>query len=231
MDARYDQVAESYGTDLGVDPPALTALLDRCGDVNGERVLDLACGHGVAARRLAAAGAHVDAADVSASLLDRAHQMERDQPLGITYHHLDVTRSAAFFDGHFDLIVCNFGLSDIDDLDDVLANVHRWLQPGGRFIASLLHPCFGGGDDVSASWPTDQTYYDEGSWRADGTRSLLRRVVGANHRTLSTYLNSLVAHGLVPEAFDEPRPEPDWTTSRPMARRQPVYLVITARRS
>ena len=179
MDARYDQVAESYGTDLGVDPPALTALLDRCGDVNGERVLDLACGHGVAARRLAAAGAHVDAADISASLLDRAHQMERDQPLGITYHHLDVTRSAAFFDGHFGLIVCNFGLSDIDDLDDVLANVHRWLQPGGRFIASLLHPCFGGGDDVSASWPTDQTYYDEGWWRADGTRSLLRRVVGA----------------------------------------------------
>ena len=48
MEARYDAVADFYTEgwpDSGADPAA-RALLSLCGDVTGERVLDLACGHG-----------------------------------------------------------------------------------------------------------------------------------------------------------------------------------------
>src|SRR5262249_1736999 len=147
-------------------------------------------GHGVVARRLASAGA--DAADISNRVLTFAQQLETTRPLGIRYHHVDLTRRDALADRHFDVAVCNFGLSHIDDLDGVVANVRRWLNPRGLFVASLLHPCFGGGDDVSASWPSGQTYYDERWWQADGERSRLRHVVGANHRTLSTYTNAFI---------------------------------------
>jgi len=40
----------------------------------GEKVLDVACGNGVLARRLAALGGQVTAVDFSATLLDRARQ-------------------------------------------------------------------------------------------------------------------------------------------------------------
>ena len=73
-------------------------------------------------------------------------------------------------------------------------------------------------------------YYDERWWRADRELSTLRREVGANHRTLSTYLNTLTGNGLQLEATAEPRPEESWTVERPEAAVQPVYLVVACRR-
>jgi hypothetical protein len=95
-------------------------------------------------------------------------------------------------------------LSDIDDLAGFLATVTRVLRVGGPFAFSLLHPCFPGlGDDVSADWPPDGGYYQEGWWRSEGSASDLRREVGSNHRMLSTYVNALAAQGLVLEALRE----------------------------
>jgi 2-polyprenyl-3-methyl-5-hydroxy-6-metoxy-1,4-benzoquinol methylase len=204
-------------------------LLERCGDVRGVAALDLACGHGVVARWLAREGAHVDAVDLSPALLEAARRIEQDAPVGIRYHLGDAANCNVLSGHRYDLVVCNFGLSDIDDLAGVCANVGRWLRPTGRFVASLLHPCFGGADDVSASWPSDGGYWDERWWRADGARSTLRQAVGANHRTMSTYINTLRLQGLVLDALDEPRPEPAWTIQRPAAALRPVYLVLTCR--
>ncbi len=130
----------------------------------------------------------------------------------------------------FDLVVSNFGLSDIDDLDGVCASVSRLLVPGGRFVFSILHPCFAGAAEVSGSWPSGSTYYDERWWRADGELSRLRREVGANHRMVSTYVNALAAQQLMIVAMVEPEPEASWTTERPEAATQPVYLVIACTR-
>ena len=59
--------------------------------------------------------------------------------------------------------------------------------------------------------------------------SVLRREVGANHRMLSTYVNTLVRTGLWLEAMVEPPPEVSWTADRPDAAVQPVYLVVSCR--
>jgi hypothetical protein len=56
----------------------------------------------------------------------------------------------------------------------------------------------------------------------------LRRQVGANHRTVSTYVNTLARHDLVIVSMAEPEPEPSWTVDRPDAAAQPVYLVVCA---
>src|SRR5665811_1060097 len=78
------------------------------------------------------------------------------------------------------------------------------LALGRRTVGVGLHPCFPGGTSVSGSWPTDSSYYDERWWTADGTASSLRRQVGANHRTLSTYINTLRRHHLWLDAMIEP---------------------------
>jgi hypothetical protein len=77
---------------------------------------------------------------------------------------------------------------------------------------------------VSGAWPEAGSYSDEGWWRAKGERSSLRRQVGAHHRTLATYLNSLRRHGLWLDAIAEPAPPADWIAARRDAARFPVFL-------
>jgi SAM-dependent methyltransferase len=225
--ARYDAVADFYEdgwTDSYGDAVSV-ALFELLGPLHGSRVLDVACGHGRITRELARRGAHVVGVDLSVALLDKARVMEDHDPLGIEYVQADVTANWSPPGEAFDAVSCSFGLSDIDDLDACVDAVDRGLRPGGRFVFSLLHPCFAGGGEVSGSWSPAGSYADEGWWAADGQRSTLRRVVGANHRMLSTYVNALRAHDLVLDAMTEPAPPPEWVEQAPEAARFPVFLV------
>jgi hypothetical protein len=121
-------------------------------------------------------------------------------------------------------VTCNFGLSDIDDLDGAITTIEALLRPGGCFVFSILHPCFAGAAEVSAAWPDAGRYYDEGRWHADARLSPLRRQVGANHRMLSTYLNAFRSHALRLDRVSEPAPDPQWSRNRPGADEGPVYL-------
>lgn len=224
-EARYDAVADFYisGWDSADDPASL-ALLELLGPVASLRVLDVACGHGRITRELTRRGADVTGIDISASLISKARETEQNEALGIRYIHADVTTSAALGNAEFDAATCNFGLSDIDALDAAIAAVSRALRPHGSFTFSILHPCFAGGKDISGSWPTAGSYYGEGHWTAPEARSGLRRLVGANHRMLSTYFGTLRRHGLWLDQIAEPLPKTDWDPAHD-ADRKPVFLV------
>jgi ubiquinone/menaquinone biosynthesis C-methylase UbiE len=224
--ARYDAIADFYeaGWSDSVDDPASVALLDLLGAVAGLRVLEVACGHGRITRELARHGADVVGVDISAALIRKAELAEDEQPLGIRYIHADAA-SQEWWDGApFDRVVCNFGLSDIDDLDRTVAGIGRALRQTGCFVFSILHPCFAGGQNVSGAWPPTGRYYDEGWWSADGALSTLRQQVGANHRTLSTYVNILRRNDLWLDEVVEPMPSLEWTAQRADAARFPVFL-------
>ncbi|KAB8195905.1 methyltransferase domain-containing protein [Nonomuraea phyllanthi] len=225
--ARYDDIADFYaaGWTDAIEDPASVRLLDLLGAVAGRRVLEIACGHGRVSRELARRGAEVVGADISRALIDKARAAEREAPLGIRYVHEDVAHPREPL-GSFDAVVCNFGLSDIDDLEGAVATAAGALHPGGVFACSIVHPCFPGGRNVSGSWPGDATYHAEGWWRADGELSSLRRQVGANHRTLSTYVTTFRRHGLWLDELAEPEPDAAWAATRPDAARFPVFLVM-----
>jgi SAM-dependent methyltransferase len=142
--------------------------------------------------------------------------------------HADATAAEVLEGQAFDGVVCNYGLSDIDDLNGLLGNVARWLRPGGAFVFSLLHPCFPGWDsDAPSSWPPDQGYFKEGWWLASNTG--YRGRVGSSHRMISTYLNCLAGHGLVLDRAAEPPPGPDMEQRRPPgAAPVPFYFVARA---
>ena len=227
VQARYDAVADFYINGFGtIDDPASQALLDLLGPVAGLQILDVACGHGRMTRELARRGASVVGIDISSGLLTRARETEQDEQLGIRYLHDDVTMpgSLGAFDTEFDVATCNFGLSDIDDLDAAITAISDALKPGGYFAFSIVHPCFAGSKDISGSWPATGSYYDEGHWTAQAARSGLRRRVGANHRMLSTYLATLRRHRLSLDELAEPLPKQDWDPAHD-ADRQPVFLV------
>jgi len=226
--ARYDAIADFYvaGFD-SLDDPASRAVLQLLGPVAGLDVLDVACGHGRLTRELARRGANVSGVDISWKLISHAIEADRTEPLGIRYLHADVSAVGALRTDAFDLAVCHFGLSDIDDLDGAVTAISAALHHHGRFVFSILHPCFGGGKDIAGSWPTGGSYYDGGHWTAHEVRSTLRRQVGAHHRMLSTYLRSLRRAGLWPDAVAEPRPAPGWDPAHD-AERKPVHLVVRA---
>lgn len=228
--ARYDAVADFYAAGFdSADDDVSADLLGLLGPAAGLRVLDIACGHGRITRELARRGADVVGIDISANLLSKAREAEQGEPLGIRYLHADISAPEVaapdVLDGAaFDAATCSFGLSDIDDLTGAIATVSRALRPGGRFVFSILHPCFAGGRDISGSWPPAARYYDEGRWTAQAAHSTLRQQVGANHRMLSTYLNTLRAHDLWLDRIAEPLPAAGWDQAHD-ADRKPVFLV------
>ena len=232
--ARYDDIAdfyESFAPDV-YDDPLTSALLSLVGGVSGHRLLDLACGHGRLTRELARRGARVVGTDLSAALLGKARTLEEVNSLGISYVHGNAASPSTLEGEVFDGIVCHFGLSDIDDLDGALATVARVLGPGGFFAFSILHPCFPGWEAKGAnpSWPPGRGYFEEGWWIADGPPGGLRPIVGANHRMLSTYLNTLARNGLVLDEMVEPKPPADWVDVAPVVGPVPVYLAARCRK-
>ena len=111
----------------------------------GERVLDIACGNGFTSRRLAAIGAEVVAFDFAAEMIAYARQRTTEHTARITYHVLDATDGAALLslgEGRFDAALCNMALFDMAEIQPLLRALARLLRPGGRFVFSVVHPCF-----------------------------------------------------------------------------------------
>ena len=223
-----------------IDPPFLRVV----GDVRGQRLLDLACGNGYLARRFARMGARVTGVDASAGMIERARTREQAERLGIAYHVGDTTRMAMLDDDAVDVVACNMALMDIEDAAGTIREVRRVLRPGGRFVASLSHPCF---DIAGASaWVIERMDFTTTIWRKVSRYRECHagRVpwkadeahvaeTTAYHRPLSWYVRALRESGLAVTAFEEPEPTPEFlaaSASGPWIAEIPLHCVIEATR-
>ena len=48
----------------------------------------------------------------------------------------------ALGEGQFDAALCNMALFDMAEIEPLMRALARLLRPGGRFVFSVLHPCF-----------------------------------------------------------------------------------------
>ncbi|KAB8197875.1 methyltransferase domain-containing protein [Nonomuraea phyllanthi] len=104
----------------------------------GMEVLDLACGHGRIANRLARRGCRVTGLDSSRIFLDRARQDADALGVTVDYVHGDMRRLP--WTDRFDRVVSwftAFGYFSDSDNQRVLAQAAAALKPGGRIAMDL----------------------------------------------------------------------------------------------
>ena len=208
-------------------------MLAYMGDVRGLRILDLGCGEGGYARKLAACGALVTAVDCSGAAVAYARTQAEREHLSIEH---DLRNSNDLFDipdSAFDVVLCSMMLMDVEDLAGTLREVVRVLKPGGRLFASMLHPCFDGNHEHGIGRQGQgetrevvvKNYFEPRAWSAPlpkGETPVIWR-----HRTVSEYVKAFISAGLTIEDMDEPRATAEEAARYPsltMIRRIPLFL-------
>lgn len=194
-----------------IDPVVFRLL----GPVSGQAVLDLACGNGYIARRLARQGAKVTGVDASAPIIARARQRGEQAGISITYYVGDAAHLDMLADETFDIAVCNMGLMDIADGEGAIHEVARVLKPSGRCVASICHPCFDTGN--ASGWAVERMGLTTTVWRKVSRYREVRQdwcwrrtapdtiwQTKLYHRPLSWYFRAFRAAGLALVALEEP---------------------------
>ena len=119
--------------------PWAAEVVERAAPQPGERLLDVGCGTGAAARfaaeRLGSSG-RVVGLDIDAGMLEVAKRCAERDGHQIDWHKGDVIE-LPFDDQEFDLVVCCQGLQFFPDKATALGEMHRVLKPEGRLIASV----------------------------------------------------------------------------------------------
>jgi SAM-dependent methyltransferase len=123
----------------GSSGEAVAELIWRLLDLRpGMNVLDLACGHGDLANRLAARGCHVTGMDSSTAFLDRARTDAAACGVSVEYVAGDMRHLP--WTGRFDRVInwsTAFGYFDDATNRAVLEQIVRALRPGGRLAMEL----------------------------------------------------------------------------------------------
>ena len=120
--------------------PSVLALLE---PLPGERIVDAGCGNGGFARHLARLGLHVTAFDQAEGFIHAAQA--RPGP-DVDYRIVDGTdpEQLATLEGDpYDAMVANMVLMDMPEVAPLYRSASWLLRPGGRFVFSVIHPCFG----------------------------------------------------------------------------------------
>lgn len=229
---KYSQMNRSVnGLDGAGEWPELQKLLP---DFKGRRVLDLGCGYGWHCIYAADHGADfVLGTDISQKMLAIARKKTTSS--AVTY---ECTAMEDFDYGkeRFDVVISSLALHYVIDYETVVKKIFDSLKPGGDFIYSVEHPVFTahgtqdwyyGEDGEILHFPVDNYYY-EGNRKA----VFLDETVIKYHRTLTTYLNTLLCAGFVIKHIVEPQPPADMLDIPGMKdeMRRPMMLLISAQK-
>lgn len=200
----------------------------------GEQVLEIACGNGVMARRLAQLGARVVATDFSEKFIERAKArgVPGENGGSIEYRVVDATNEKellALGQQRFDAIVCNQAIMDMADIEPLMRAVSVLLKEDGRFVFSLMHPCFNGKVAMMAEALEDEngevitTHSVKVLKYSTPTIMLGTGIIGqpTSHyyffRPLHVILNTCFHAGLVMNGIEEPTFGPDDKGSRELS--------------
>ena len=141
----YDAVADQWWSDdirwirtLKNLIPGRLSWMDGQFDWSDKTVLDLGCAGGFMAEALADRGAHVTGIDPATEAVEaaRAHAREVDRTID---YDVGVGESLPYPDASYDAVVCVDVLEHVQDLAQVLSEVHRVLKPGGRFLFDTIN--------------------------------------------------------------------------------------------
>jgi len=138
----YEQIRqEAFGEDIGQNSWLTADELDRFLpwlDLSpGKTLLDVACGAGGPALRIAAAtGCSVVGVDVHEQAVTTAISIAAQRGLSqpAEFRTADATKALPFPDATFEAIICIDAINHFPDRSSVIADWARLLKPGGRLL-------------------------------------------------------------------------------------------------
>lgn len=112
-------------------------VLRHIGDVAGRDILEIGCGDGDLAVRLAELGGRVSAIDASEQMIAAARQRASAHHANVNFR-LGIAQQIPFEDGSFDIVVAVTILCFVRDATPVFREIARVLKPGGRLVIGEL---------------------------------------------------------------------------------------------
>lgn len=202
-------------------------------DFSGKRVLDLGCGFGWHCKYAVENGAvSVTGIDISENMLREAEKRNKSER--IKYIRMPI-EDIDFPQNSFDIVISSLVFHYVKSFDEICKKVNHSLVPKGNFVFSVEHPVFTaqGSQDWCydkngniAHWPVDN-YYTEGIREA----VFLGERVIKYHKTLTTYLNTLLKNGFEIKEVVEAQPSDEMLKTIPEMKdelRRPMMLLISA---
>lgn len=135
----WDRQAPKYAKKPITDPTAYEEKLQRIRSVlrPTDRILEVGCGTGGTARKIAAVVAHVTATDLSAEMI-RIAQSRSGEFAAEKIEFLQTEASQEVSGYPFDAIFSFSLLHLVDDIPNVLDAVYRQVKPGGLFLSKTV---------------------------------------------------------------------------------------------
>ena len=203
-------------------------------DFKGKRVLDLGCGFGLHCIYAAEHGASsVIGIDLSERMLAEAKKKTSFPQIQYIQQGIE---EYEYPKDSFDVVISSLAFHYIESFEQICKNVRQCLVSGGDFVFSVEHPIFTaqGMQDWSYDeagnrlhWPVDR-YFDE-----DQRSSIfLGEEVIKYHKTLTSYLNTLLKNNFEIMSIVEPEPAEELLDIPYMQDelRRPMMLLIAAKK-
>ena len=204
-------------------------------DFKEKRVLDLGCGFGwhciYAVEQGAASAVGID---ISSKMLSEARKKTKFS--NVEYIQMPI-EDIDFKKGSFDIVLSSLAFHYIKSFEDICKKVNLCLVEGGEFIFSVEHPVF-------TAQGKEDWYYDENgnilhwpvdSYYLEGKREsiFLGEKVVKYHKTLTTYLNTLLKTGFEITGIVEAQPSAEMLETIPAMEdelRRPMMLLVSAKK-
>jgi ubiquinone/menaquinone biosynthesis C-methylase UbiE len=112
-------------------------MLERIGDVSGQRVLEIGCGDGELAVFLANKGAVVSAIDISEKMIAAARERASTEGTKVDFA-VASAQEIPFTENAFDVVIAVTILCFVRDASLAFQEIARVLKPGGRLVIGEL---------------------------------------------------------------------------------------------
>ncbi|KYQ92535.1 hypothetical protein DLAC_06527 [Tieghemostelium lacteum] len=220
-------------------------LRDLLGDIKGKKILDLGTGFGWFCRESIKEMGAKEAlgVDISENMLTRAKELTVDEVFKdkIRYQRQDL-ENIDLGDEKFDLVFSIFVCHYIKNIENLFRHIYDHLNVGGEFEFSIEHPIFTCCKHIEPNfiplpgssnliWPVSH-YNNEGdrvtNWLAEG--------VIKQHRTVATYVNTLIKVGFTITHLQEWYPTEEQIKANPNANLhmeidRPLILILKVKKN
>lgn len=170
------------------------------GELQGKRALEVGCGSGHSILYMLKKGiSEIWGLDLSSVQIETARRVTGNDDR-VTLIETPMEIDPGLPRKYFDIVYSIYALGWTLDLSKTVANISRYLKPGGSFIFSWEHPIHSKIINENGAICFGSSYYEEKSKLHEAWKP---KQAIFSYRMLSTYLNELIENGFMIEKVVE----------------------------